>query len=273
MNLNELERNYPEWRPWLAAIGMLCEALNDAQWNSRVTFSLAARAADAPRLANATVGLDGEALEFFGRLVAAVIGGTTFALPPRFEPSLVASALNGDENVLAAGAARAGVDDEAFVAAVALGAMPVLHALARRVSSEIAADWTAGYCPVCGAWPALAETCGVERSRFLRCGRCGSAWRAHVLSCPYCGTIDHAELASLTVEEGGSGWVIEVCRRCHGYLKSFTRLRSGSPRDVLVDDLGSVALDLAAVERGYRRPPGLGCPLDLSVSVSPPPRS
>ena len=51
-----------------------------------------------------------------------------------------------------------------------------------------------GYCPVCGAWPAFAEMRGIERSRYLRCGRCGGGWQAQCLSCSYCGMTDHEEL-------------------------------------------------------------------------------
>jgi formate dehydrogenase maturation protein FdhE len=130
--------------------------------------------------------------------------------------------------------------------------MPLLHACRRRWT--VSASWSQGYCPLCGAWPAFAELCGVERSRYLRCVRCGSAWRAHGLACPFCGARDHAALASLVAEEGRSSWAIEVCNSCTAYLKVFTALRPGPAENVLLQDLATVELDLAAEARGYRRP-------------------
>ena len=137
-------------------------------------------------------------------------------------------------------------------------ALPLLHACRRRWQDALPPAWPHGYCPLCGAWPAFAELCGVERSRHLRCGRCGAAWRAHGLSCPYCGTTDHQALGSLIAEEGAAPWSIEVCERCRGYVKTFTRLQPGAPAQGLIDDLASVELDLAAKQRGYLRPEGPG---------------
>lgn len=136
--------------------------------------------------------------------------------------------------------------------------IPLLHACRRRWADAVPQGWSHGYCPICGAWPGFAEVCGVERSRYLRCVRCGSAWQAHGLSCPYCGTADHEALASLVPEEGAPKWAIEVCNGCRGYLKAFTTLRAGAPAQVMLDDIASVELDIAAAERGYRRPQGTG---------------
>jgi FdhE protein len=124
-----------------------------------------------------------------------------------------------------------------------------------------------GYCPICGAWPVFAEVRGVERSRCLRCGRCGGEWQAHCLFCPYCGMTDHEELVSLVPEKGGSNAVIDACRRCLGYVKSFTRLQGSPPSEVLLDDLASVQLDVAALEQGYKRRQGAGYSLAATVTV------
>lgn len=137
--------------------------------------------------------------------------------------------------------------------------IPLLHACRRRWASAVPPGWSQGYCPICGAWPGFAEVCGVERSRFLCCVRCGTAWRAHGLSCPYCGTADHAALGALVPEQDPPKWAIEVCNACRGYLKSFTRLKTSPPEQALIEDIASVELDLAAAERGYRRPEGSGC--------------
>jgi len=149
-------------------------------------------------------------------------------------------------------AAAAGLDPAAT-------ALALLHACRRCWADAIPRDWGHGYCPLCGAWPGFAELCGVERTRYLRCVRCGAGWRAHGLSCAFCGNTDHKTLGSLVAADAEpSKWTIEVCHRCRGYLKAFTRLTVGEPAQAMLDDLGSVELDLAAQERGFRRPPGTG---------------
>jgi len=85
------------------------------------------------------------------------------------------------------------------------------------------------------------------------------------LFCPYCGIIDHKELVSLVPEKSGSNAVIEACKHCLGYVKSFTLLQGRSPAKVLLDDLASVDLDVAAVKQGCKRPQGAGCALTVTV--------
>ena len=140
--------------------------------------------------------------------------------------------------------------------------IPLLHACRRQWSGALPKAWSRGYCPVCGGWPALAEMCGVERARYLRCVRCGAAWRMHGLACPYCANADHAELGSLVPQDGPPKWSIEVCRRCRGYLKVLMALRPAAPGALLLEDLRTVELDLAARQRGYRRPEGEGYAAD-----------
>ena len=118
---------------------------------------------------------------------------------------------------------------------------------------------------MCGAWPAFAEVRGIERTRVFRCGRCGCGWHARPLRCPYCGIDDHRALVSLVPQHGGSHGVIEACTSCHSYAKTFTRLQGCAPETVMLDDLASVHLDVAALEEGYTRPQGPGYRLDVTV--------
>jgi FdhE protein len=159
-----------------------------------------------------------------------------------------------------------GADAEAFQAVVDLLPLPFLQACTRRWAASIPESWMEGYCPACGSWPSYAEVRGIERSRYFRCGRCGSAWQAHCLFCPYCGVTDHEELVSLVPEKSGSNSVIEACKHCLGYVKSFTRLQGSPPAEVLLEDLASVELDVAAIEQGYKRPQGTGYALTVNVS-------
>jgi FdhE protein len=169
-------------------------------------------------------------------------------------------------------AAASGADAEALQAVVTLVPVPFLHACNRRWASSISESWMEGYCPVCGSWPVFAEVRGIERSRYFRCGRCSGAWHARPLSCPYCAMSDHDELVALVPEKAGSHAVIDACKRCLGYVKTFTMLQGCPPDTVMLEDLASVDLDLAALEQGYTRPPGAGYSLDVTVTDQGPTR-
>ena len=182
-----------------------------------------------------------------------------FKLVQSFTCARIAIAL---ENI----AAYLGADAEAFQAVTALLPVPLLHACNRRWASAKSVSWTEGYCPVCGAWPAFSEVRGIERSRYLRCGRCGSEWQARVLFCSYCGMTDHNELVSLVPEKSGSNSVIDTCKRCLGYVKTFTTLQGSPPAKILLDDLATAHLDVAALEQGYKRPEGTGYSLDITLT-------
>jgi FdhE protein len=146
------------------------------------------------------------------------------------------------------------------------------EAAARSAALTDIDRWDRGFCPVCGAWPALAELVGAEKRRVLRCGRCGSWWSWLVLLCPYCGNDDHRTLGTLTAPrerpgalEGGSAGAgeagpgrtkdrVDVCERCHGYLKSVATFHSVPTPQLAAEDVATVHLDVGARERGYTRP-------------------
>ena len=60
--------------------------------------------------------------------------------------------------------------------------------------------------------------------------------------------------------EGLQRQKVEVCDHCHGYLKTSTTFAPIPPEQVVLQDLATVGLDVAAIERGYR-PPGPRDPL------------
>jgi hypothetical protein len=114
--------------------------------------------------------------------------------------------------------------------------------------------------------PLLAGlTCALENNRVHRCGRCGGKWQLHCLSCPYCGMSDHTQLISLVPEKSGSNCVVDACKRCLGYVKTFTTLQGSPPVKIMLDDLATVNFDLAALEQGYKRPEGSGYCLETTV--------
>jgi formate dehydrogenase maturation protein FdhE len=77
---------------------------------------------------------------------------------------------------------------------------------------------------------------------------------------------NHEELISLVPEKSGAGRMIEACKRCLGYVKTFTTLEGSAPAKVILDDLASVDLDVAACAQGYKRPEGTGYALDVTIT-------
>jgi FdhE protein len=177
------------------------------------------------------------------------------------------AAIDQDAAELSIVATTLGVDEDALGVIAHLGAMPLLHACRRRFAAAVAPGWAEGCCPICGAWPTLAESRGLERARRLRCARCGGDWGTVAFRCPFCANTDHRQLGSLVPEAGGEARRVETCDRCRGYVKSVATLRAWAADEVALADLASIDLDLAAVERGYARP---GAPaVDLGLRIVP----
>jgi FdhE protein len=129
------------------------------------------------------------------------------------------------------------------------------------------AIWDAGACPICGAWLALAEMRGLEKTRRLRCGRCGGDWGYLPYRCAYCGTHDQRRIGSLVPEAEAESRRVETCDACHGYLKSLATLLPWPAEEVPLADLASVELDLAARDRGYDRPAAPAFALDCRITT------
>ncbi|MGQ0749382.1 MAG: hypothetical protein ACT4PS_02490 [Betaproteobacteria bacterium] len=263
--LQELERQHPEWSPWLAVVEPVLMEIRNRMWDGSVPDGMNWAVPGAPLLSRATLAPDSDALiSLFEVLLSQADAGMPVC--PNNALTVFEAALNNDDTRLNRLAVEMHVDSERFRAIAALVPMPFLHACNRRWGIAAPENWTCGYCVICGAWPAFAEECGVDRVRYLRCGRCGSAWQALQLWCPYCGMSEHASLASLVVEEGKAA--IEVCKRCTGYVKAFTVLRPASASSVMHDDLASVMLDLAAAARGYGRPEKPGYVLHATAGAA-----
>jgi FdhE protein len=273
--LADLRRVRPEWGPWLAVVEETLREASGRAWDDAVPADAPAARTTGPALSGATVSIEPRpVLGFFQRLirVASRSGTPEMAsleslLDRNVDPvELFRGSLCQDSAPAVRLAAAAGADAGALQAVDALLAVPFLHACNRRWAAALSASWVEGYCPLCGAWPAFAETRGIERNRYFRCGRCGSEWHARPLRCPYCGSDDHNALVSLVPESRDVNAVIEGCTSCFGYVKTFTRLQGCPPATVMLDDLASVHLDVAVLEQGYTRPQGAGRLLDVTVT-------
>jgi FdhE protein len=241
----------------------LAEA-GEAAWDAAAATTRAAeRAPDAPLLAGARVPVDAGTAEHWVRRLLRLAGETGPAgvslraaagAASLDALALLEAAITSDRERLAELAQSLMVDADALETAAALAAWPLLQALRRRFGSAVDPSWSAGYCPICGGWPLLAEERGLERTRRLRCGRCGGDWAQPGIRCPSCGGVGHAARAALVAEGEGGARQVEICGACRGYLKSVSTLRARDGAEVVLADLASIELDLAAVERGYARP-------------------
>ena len=272
--LNGLRRKRPEWESWLAVIEEVLRETASPDWEAAAAGAHAARPA-IPLLAGATVAVHTNSV---GRLLKRLVRIASRSGTPKL--ATLEAALHADMDILVlfnaslrqdSGsidelAAASGANAEALHAVAALLPVPFLHACNRRWASSLPGSWVEGFCPVCGAWPTFAEVRGIERSRYFRCARCGGEWHARALHCPYGDTSDHGQLVSLVAENGGSNATIDACTHCLRYVKTLTRLQGCPPDMVMIEDLGTVDLDVAALECGYTRPSGAGHPLETTMT-------
>ena len=263
---------HDEWRPLLALVEEALREVERPEWREAVPAPARRDPETEPLLSGAVIALARRPIERWVRRVLVTAADVSPAAP------FVDAATTRRVDALALLQAAvvedlAGLDDIARAGGHAHGvlrglaplvAMPLLQACRRAWADLAPGTWPHGYCPICGAWPALAEVRGLDGARHLRCRGCGGDWAAAWLRCPFCGEHDHTRLGSLVRAEGLEREKVEVCDHCHGYLKTITTFTPIRPEQVVLQDLATVGLDVAAVERGYR-PPGPRDPLAVRI--------
>jgi FdhE protein len=265
----------PQWSVWLSLLETALTVADEPAWRHAQIGFARARPERAPLLEDAQIAVDASAA---ARLLGALL-----------EHAAPGSRANAAQAVALLRAAIAQVQPPVSEVARDLGvevmrlhtvahflALPLLLEAARRAEPLLPTDWRAGYCLVCGAWPTLAESRGLDRRRVLRCGRCAAAWESEVLRCTFCDERDHRRLGSMLPRDGGELVRIETCESCRGYLKAVTTLRARPAWALPLDDLRTLPLELKAIERQYQRPSHTGWSLQLqihtsAVSATPPP--
>ncbi len=112
------------------------------------------------------------------------------------------------------------------------------------------AQWTKGYCPVCGSWPELSFLAGKEGARWLRCVFCGHEWRYMRVQCPFCETEDQ-ELLELMYLEERPHERIEVCNACKRYVLGIDERNLTAPLAREIATMAMIHLDVIAQENDY----------------------
>jgi FdhE protein len=268
----------PEWQTWIQLLELAWAAVEEWKWeplsDTKLGSSPVGSSLKAPLLQGQTLTVD---TDHGSRLLADLRSKAAAGDLPggrslqSYRPSradaleLICAAVQQDHGAIAGMAAARGIDPGALVSLANLTALPLLQSCGRLLQSKIPADWSAGYCPICAAWPVLAERRGLDRSRRLRCGRCAADWEVQWLYCIYCQEREHTRLGTLVASDSGEMLKVETCDSCGGYLKSLATLQRFPPLDLLLRDLETVELDLVALDRGYIRPEGR--PFELKLRV------
>jgi FdhE protein len=81
--------------------------------------------------------------------------------------------------------------------------------------------------------------------------------------------MDHQRLGVLLPEQHGVTGQIDTCATCKGYLKTHTTLQALPAYAVALQDLTTIALDVAALDRGYTRPERPGYALACRLVALP----
>jgi FdhE protein len=184
--------------------------------------------------------------------------------------SLLAASLSRNQDAIRTGAVHRGLASDLVWLAAELAVGPFAYVLQRAlfasafsISGPPATDsrapmsaaldnWSHGYCPACGSWPAMAEVVGGHR--VLRCSFCAAAWELTTYACVYCGE-EGEPFVTAAPDEERKDRRVEVCGGCSGYLKTVDAFALSEFPLLSIGDLETMDLDMAAMEHGYQRPP------------------
>ncbi|MCE5264591.1 MAG: formate dehydrogenase accessory protein FdhE [Deltaproteobacteria bacterium] len=128
---------------------------------------------------------------------------------------------------------------------------PALERVAARYGDAVRkAEWTEGYCPICGREPKIGEIRDEEGSRYLFCNQCGFEWSYLRIKCPFCGNEEQQSLAYFTIE-GDERYRVDVCNKCKRYIKIVDFREAKQKADLDVEDIATLHLDMLANDEGY----------------------
>jgi len=241
----------PAWQPWIDLLDVALEEASGHAWRSAVSIRTEHRDGT-PVMHGAILRIDAQRAKRLLRRLAELAGvRASGEIDAR---AAIRAAVSRDERALAELAERCDASIDAMAVVAQVAAMPLLMSVASTLEPRAAAVWQRGYCPVCGAWPALAEIRGIERERRLRCGCCSADWPLPLLHCAFCDELDHGKLGALQPEGEEQLRRAETCETCHGYLKAVMTYGALSVRALVLLDLTTIPLDLVAQQRGYARP-------------------
>jgi FdhE protein len=157
-----------------------------------------------------------------------------------------------EEKTIEQVAVASGLDETIFSFFIQSSIRPSIEAGVEQLRGELDPEtWRKGHCPACGSLPSLSLLKGEEGRRYLLCSFCGYQWRTDRLSCPACNNKEQESLEYFC-GEGEEAFRIDLCDRCHRYIKTID-YRSLEESDPSLEDLATLHLDVLAAQKGYRR--------------------
>ena len=146
-----------------------------------------------------------------------------------------------------------GLDKKVFLFLLQESARPSMEAVVAKLHGEIppgAQD--KGSCPLCGSLPSLGLLKEETGKRFLFCPHCSYQWQVDRIACPFCSNTGHETLHYLYAE-GEEAYRINLCEKCHQYIKTID-LRKMDVLDPFLEDIATLHLDVLATQKGFKRP-------------------
>ena len=146
-----------------------------------------------------------------------------------------------------------GLDIKVFSFLMQGSIKPSIEAGMEQLRSELDPEtWLKGYCPMCGSLPSLSLLKEEVGKRYLLCSYCGYQWRIDRLFCPFCNNKEQESLQYFC-GEGEEAYRIDLCEKCHQYIKTID-YRNLEESDPVLEDLATLHLDILASQKGYKRP-------------------
>jgi FdhE protein len=134
---------------------------------------------------------------------------------------------------------------------------PIYETYAKELKDYVDQErWWKGYCPICGSEPYISELKnegGVEGARFLVCSSCNFEWRFNRLKCPFCENEDHEKHRYFYTEKEGRAYRVDVCEKCKRYIKTVDTNELDKEVIPLLEDAGTLHLDILAQDEGYTK--------------------
>jgi FdhE protein len=130
---------------------------------------------------------------------------------------------------------------------------PIYETYAKELKDYVDQErWWKGYCPICGSEPFLSEL-KENGARFLVCSSCSYEWRFKRLQCPFCEHEASGGAKYFHTEKEGKVYRVEVCEKCKRYIKTIDTNELGEDVIPLLEDIGTLHLDILAQKEGYTK--------------------
>ena len=130
---------------------------------------------------------------------------------------------------------------------------PIYETYAKELKDYVDQEqWWKGYCPICGSEPFISEL-KEEGARFLVCSSCNFEWRFNRVKCPFCENEESGKLRYFYTEKEGRVYRVDVCEKCKRYIKTVDTVESGIDFIPLLEDIGTLHLDIVAQKEGYTK--------------------